>query len=173
MNVKKSLKFVTLLITALLIGTVSAATYRYMYINGGINVGSAKMIWIAGIDPPTGTTIDGSTAIVALPVEEGTPINFTNCLFLKNNNLTGHFDYTINVTTEVQPLDFDVAKMHIYTNSTGNWVFVHTLDLTTAGAHDSYSGSLDAGKVLRMTVEVSAATGAAGNKPFNLQVAYT
>lgn len=49
-NYKKSLKLVTLLITSLLIATVSAEVYRYMYIYGTITVGSPKLIWLEGED---------------------------------------------------------------------------------------------------------------------------
>lgn len=169
-NYKKTLKFVTLIITSMLIATVSAATYRYMYIDGSINVGTAKMIWLVGPTAPAGTTVSGSTAIVALPVEQGTPINFTECLFLKNDNLTGSFSLTVNVTTTVLGSDFTKAKMHIYENSSGSWSFVKTLDLTSLG--DSYSGSLTAQNYLSMTFDVEATTSASGNKAFDIQVSY-
>jgi len=53
MNYKKTLKFVTLIITSLLIATVSAQIYRYMYIDGSVTISSAKMIWILGDNAPS------------------------------------------------------------------------------------------------------------------------
>ncbi len=170
MNFKKSLKLITLLATSLLIATVAAQTYRYMYIDGSVSVSSAKMVWLEGADAPTGTTIDGATVTVNLPVEAGAPINFTECLFLKNENATGSFTLDINVTTAVSTSDFDKCVMHIYQNSSGSWVFVDTLNLTDTS--DSYSGSLAAGNYLRMTFDVAADTSASGTKAFDVQVRY-
>ena len=169
-NFKKSLKLVTLLATSLLIATAAAQTYRYMYIDGSVTISSAKMVWLEGADAPAGTTIDGATVTVDLPVEAGSPINFTECLFLKNENATGSFTLDINVTTAVSTGDFDKCVMHIYENSTSSWVFVDTLNLTDTS--DSYSGSLDAGDYLRMTFDVAADTGASGTKAFDVQVRY-
>ncbi|MCK4483058.1 hypothetical protein KAU55_07495 [Candidatus Bathyarchaeota archaeon] len=170
-NHKKILKFVTLLITALLIATVSAQVYRYMYIDGSITVGGAKMIWILGDNAPAGASISGSTVTMDLDVEQGTPLNFTEALFLNNNNATGSFNYNLNVTTVVLSSDFQRAKMHIYENYTASpsWTYVDTLDLTSDT--DYYSGSLAAGNYLRMTFEVNA-TQSSGTYNFDFEVKY-
>lgn len=171
-NYKKSIKFLTLLLTAMIIATVSAQVYRYMYIDGSISVASAKMIWVLGADAPGDASIDGSTATVDLDVEQGTPINFTECLYLKNDNLTGSFNILVNVTNTVLASDFNEAKMHIYENYTtpSVWTYVDTLDLTDSA--DYYSGSLGAGNFMRMTFEVEATISASGTKPFDVQVRY-
>lgn len=171
-NYKKSLKFLTLLITAMIIATVSAQVYRYMYIDGSVTISSAKMIWILGADAPSDGSIDGSTATVDLDVEQAAPVNFTEALFLKNDNATGSFSLLVNVTTAVLVADFTECKMHIYENSTtpGVWTYVDTLDLTDDT--DYYSGSLAAGDYLRMTFEVEAGASATGTKPFDVQVRY-
>jgi len=169
-NYKKSLKFVTLMISALFIAMVSAQVYKYMYIDGSITVSSAQMIWMLGENAPSDAAIDGSTVTVDLDVQQGVPMNFTECLFLKNDNATGSFSILISITTAVSGADFTEAKMHIYANSTGSWVFVNTMDLTNAA--DTYSGSLAAGNYLRMTFEVDATTSATGTKPFDIQVRY-
>ena len=62
---KKSLKIVTLLITTIFIATVSADVYRYMYIDGTVTIGSAKLVWSPGSVTPT---IAGSTATITLNV---------------------------------------------------------------------------------------------------------
>lgn len=169
-NYKKTLKFITLLITSMLIATVSAETYRYMFIDGSITVSSAKMVWIEGSDVPD-SIISGSTATVNLNVEQGTPLNFTEALFLNNANTTGSFDYNITITQALDPGDFERAKMHIYENYTapGNWTYIDTMDLTNA--NDFYDGSLDYGNYLRMTFEVNA-TIASGTRNFDVQVQY-
>jgi len=169
-NYKKSLKFVTLLITALLIATVSAQTYRYMFIDGSITVSSSKLIWIKGTDAPSDATIVGGTVTMDLDVDNASRLIFTECLFLKNVNASGSFNIKINVTTAVSSSDFAVCKMHIYANSSGTWTLVDTLDLTLSG--DNYTGTLSAGKYLRMTFEVEATVSETGIKPFDIQVTY-
>jgi hypothetical protein len=169
-NYKKTLKLVTLLAMSLLIATVAAETYRYMYLDGSVTISSSKMLWLTGADAPGDASIDGSTVTVDLDVEAGTPINFTECLFLKNDNTTGSFSIDLSITPAVSGSDFSTCKVHIYENSTGTWTYVDTLDLTNAA--DTYSGSLAAGNYLRMTFDVDAATGASGTKPFDMQVRY-
>jgi len=170
-NSKKSLKFLGLLISSLLIATVSAATYRYLYIDGSITVGSQMMVWIVGDDAPSGTSISGTTAIVDFNVEEGTPVNFTETLFLKNQNATGSFTYNITILTNVASGEFQKAQMHIYENYTAGptWTYLDTIDLTNAA--DYYSDSLGAGNYTRMTFDINA-TIAAGTRDFNVQVEY-
>jgi len=167
---RKSMKFLTLLLTSLLIAMASAQVYRYMYITGSITIGTEKLIWIKGADAPADASISGSTATIDLDVEPGTPINFTECLFLKNDNAIGSFNILISITTAVSSSDFDEAKTHIYQNSTGEWQYVDSLDLTNAAS--SYSGSLAAGEYLRMTFEVAAKASASGTMPFGVQVRY-
>lgn len=169
-NYKKTLKFVTLLIASLLIATVSAQVYRYMYIDGSITVSGAKLIWIKGSSVP-GASISGSTATIDLDVEEGTPVNFTEALFLKNVNASGSFNYNITVTEALSSSEFQRAKMHIYENWTASpsWTFVNTLDLTDDA--DFYSDNLVFGGYLRMTFEVNA-TQSSGPYNFDIQVEY-
>ena len=170
LNYKKSLKLATLLITAIIIGTASAVTYSYMYIKGSVTISSAELIWLKGSDVPN-CNITGSTVSLAVNVEQGTPINFTNALFLKNANATGYFNYTISVAEPLSPTDFETAKMYIYQNYTtpGTWKYLAMLDLTSASSE--YSGSLFAGNYLRITLGFNA-TASTGTKDFQIQVQY-
>ena len=172
LNTKKLVKIISLVITSMLIATVSAATYSYLYIDGGITVGSATMAWYEGADAPAGTAIVGTTATVDLPVEQGTPKNFTEALFLKNENATGSFNINITLSTAVLGADFNEAKMHIFENETspGDWTYVDTIDLTDTDSF--YAGTLAAQNVTRMTFEISATVSASGTKPFDVQVRY-
>jgi hypothetical protein len=62
-NYKKSLKLLTLLITSLLIATVSATIYDYMYLNGSVGVQGMTLKWVNGADySDAGTQINGVTA---------------------------------------------------------------------------------------------------------------
>ena len=175
MNVKKirsrkALKFLGLLISAMLIATVSAVTYRYLYIDGSIIVGSQYLSWQLGGDAPSGASISGTTAIMAFPVEQGTPTNFTEALFLKNSNLTGaSFTYNITVANNVNSSDFQRAQMHIYENYTTPWTYLNTIDLTNAT--DFYSNTLNGTQYLRMTFEINA-TIASGTYDFDIKLEY-
>ena len=68
MNVKKirsmkALKFLGLLISAMIIATVSAALYDYMYLDADVGVEGIALKWINGTDGGTaGTSISGLTA---------------------------------------------------------------------------------------------------------------
>lgn len=170
---KKLLKMFILLLTSMIIATVSAQVYKYMYIDGSITIGIAELIWIAGSDAPSDISIDGGTVTMDLDVEPGVPVNFTYCLFLKNQDSEAH-NLTISVTTTVSTADFDECKMHIYENSTGSWVYVDTLDLTTTDSYDTRTNNepLGAGEYYRMTFEISAKSTATGTKPFDITVEY-
>ncbi|MCJ7430738.1 hypothetical protein MUO83_05950 [Candidatus Bathyarchaeota archaeon] len=154
-NCKKSLKFVTLVITAMLIATVSAEAYRYMYIEGTITVGGIKLMWIQGSDVP-GATIIGGTATISLNVENNTAVNFTEALFLKNNDTTTAYDYNITVLQPLAGTDFEIAKLHIYENNTtpGTWTYLSSVDLTSSSSN--YQSTLAPGNYTRITIEVKA-----------------
>jgi len=150
-NVKKALKVITLLITSLLIANASASIIRQMELQGNITVGLPQLIWIEGED--VSATISGSLAIISLTVENGTDMNFTRALYLKNNG-TALYNYNITVSTGLLGSDFEIAMIHIYTNSSGTWTYVDSIDLTDSS--DYYQGTLDTGNYLRFTIEVKA-----------------
>jgi len=166
---KKSLKIVTLLITAILIATVSADVYRYMYIDGSITVGSAKLVWLEGTD--VDSSITGSTAVVNLNVEDEIPINFTEALFLKNvDGGANSYTYTISVSTPLSSSDFEVAKIHVYENYTTPWTYLGTVDLTSSSS--TYQNTLADGNYLRLTIEVKAIQDSI-SRNFDVQVEYS
>jgi hypothetical protein len=172
-NYKKSAKLILLLISTLLIATVSAQVYTYMYIDGSVTVGTPDLVWIEGENSPGDATISGSTYTVDLDVDPGYPANFTECVFLKNQDTAAH-NMTISITTTISVSDFTECKMHIYENSTASWVYVDTLDITTSDSYETYTGNnpLGADEYYRMTFEVSATTGASGSYDFDIQVEY-
>lgn len=62
-NWRKSTKFVTLLLSSLLIATVSATIYNYMFLDADIGVEGMTLEWLLGADNATaGTQIAGVTA---------------------------------------------------------------------------------------------------------------
>ncbi len=167
---KKSLKIITLLVTAAFIATASAQVYRYMYIEGTVTVGSAKLIWETG---SVTSTIDGSTVSFTLNVEEQVPINFTDALYLTNTDAVNTYDYTISVTSALSGTDFTSGKIYIYEDVSGTWTYRGTIDLTDSAS--SYSDTLaasgaDSGQ-LSCTIEINANQGVSSGS-FNVQVEY-
>jgi len=172
-NYKKIIKIVSLIISSLLIASASAATYRYMFIDGSTTVGAAKLLWIEGDDAPAGTTISGSTVTVDFNVEPGTPQNFTNCLYLKNLDSVPH-NMTLSVTSTISSGNFTEFGIHIYDNSTSSWVFVDTLDVTTSDSYETYTGNTPLGSMsyYLMTFEIAANVSASGTYNFDIQIEY-
>lgn len=169
-NYKKSLKFVTLLISALLIATASATVYRYMYIEGTVTVGSIKLMWIVGSDVPDATIV-GSTATISLNVENNTSVNFTEALFLKNNDTTNPYNYNITVAQTLSDAEFETANLYLYENSTlpGNWTYLETVDLTNSSSYSD--DTLTNGNYIRITIEVKAIADSI-SRNFKVQVEY-
>jgi hypothetical protein len=170
MEYKKGLKLVTLLITALIIATVSAEVFRYMYIDGSVTVGEAKLVWIKGSDAPSGATVTGNTVTMPINAEPGIPQNITYCLYLNNSDTAAH-NMTISVTTAVTT-GFDEFMIHIYLNS--SQTFVDTLDVTISDSYETYTGNnpLSAGEAYRMAFELAPSTTASGSYDFDIQVEY-
>jgi len=169
LNYKKSLKFVTLLITAILIATVSAATYKYMYLEGTVVIGSQELAWIKN-----GVEISGSTVTQTLNVEPEIPINITDTLYLWNKDIAAH-NMTIKVVTAANASKFDVFRINIYSNETDSWVYRDYLNATTL--NDEYStitinNALDAGYGYKFDYQITATAGATGSTTFKLEVKY-
>jgi len=169
LNYKKSARILLLLLSSILIATVSAQVYRYMYIDGSVTVGTAKLVWLAGTNAPGDHDITGSTATIDLDVEPGTPVNITEVLFLKNQDSATH-DLNLTVTTAISA-DFTECKMHIYENSTTTWVYVDTLTITTSDTIEN-SLSLDASEYYKMDFEVYPTATASGTYNFDIEVQY-
>jgi len=175
-NLKKSLKLVTLLITSILIAAVSAQVYSYMYIDGSVTIGTAKMIWLEGENAPGDTTISGGTVTIDLDIQPGINQNFTECLFLKNNDTASH-NLTMTVTTNVSTSTFEWFNTYIYENATvpGVWTYVDTLTMTTqSDSYSTYTGNtpLDSGEYYRLSFDVKAKTGTSGTVNFDIEVRY-
>jgi hypothetical protein len=168
LNYKKSLKFVTLLISALLIATVSAATYSYMYLNGTVTIGTQKLVWVQSSE------VAGDTVTVNLNVEPGIPKSFNDTLYLKNKENAAH-NMTIKVSSPADGTKFDSFWIYIYSNATGLWVFKDKLNATLLNdAYNTYTlnDPLTAYDMYKFDFVLTAKDGAAGSPTFTLEVKY-
>ena len=134
-NYKKSLKFVTLLISALLIATVSATIYDYMYLNANVGVEGMSLAWELGADNSTaGTQINGVTAtlinlkgppngtrIYADPVRLNNTGGSTVTFDLLVDTVSGNSVYLDSIVVRIYNVtnDASISNVTIWSNATG------------------------------------------------------
>ncbi|MEM2537597.1 MAG: hypothetical protein QXK29_05585 [Candidatus Bathyarchaeia archaeon] len=125
---KKSLKFITLLVSALFIGTASAAVYNYMYIYATpVSVKSSyKVNFYAGGDfAKAGGSITNNRQTVTfagLEGPNGTLAEYSDTVRICNNDTTAH-----NIKLEITSRSYggsaestlDYIKITIYSSSGG------------------------------------------------------
>jgi hypothetical protein len=124
--------------------------------------------WVLGPDAPEGAYISGNTAILNLGVDQRTPTSFTEAFFLKNENPTRACDLEISLDRAVPESEFDECKINIYENSTSQWNFVDTIDLTNGA--ETYNGVLAAGSCFRMALEVNTVADAGETYSFRVKL---
>ena len=113
---KKSLKLLFLLFTALLIGTVSAQIYSYMYIQGSGSITTGGLSWQLGSTAPGGASVVGYTITnLNLTTQQNTFRNFTDCLRLVNNDASSH-TFSLQATlTGGNSTKFTTFDLAVYT----------------------------------------------------------
>jgi hypothetical protein len=173
-NYRKSLKLVTLLITSIIIASVSATTYTYMYINSGtISITTGGLQWIRGPDANAGTTISGNAVTgLALDVLNGTEQFFNSTLYIKNTDPSNPHAFSINATSSSGATsDFNYMNLQLYDNSTNS--YKTQIDLLTVGSSAAGLTILASG-VWRVSIHTSAKAGfTSGTVTFTVKLAYT
>jgi len=145
-NYKKSLKFITLLITSLLIATVSATVYYSLTMETTITVGATWVKFIEADDTPNGSTVDDSYCSLSLSSLPNSTIIYEKAVGL-NNTYNGtrtirlrHVSVTPNATSQVS--NFTHVKFYLI-NAAGAVQF--SLNYTTSG--DNWSTAATSGWV--------------------------
>ena len=135
---RKALKFLGLLISAMVIAAVSAQVYSYMYITGkgAVSTGTG-LKWVAGADAPNGTSIVGNTVSdVNMTVNDGNPKNYTDCLRIVNQDPTTAHNFSLEVTkspsTVGDKANFTEFNLVLFDESN---VTQAVLDLKTQGSN--------------------------------------
>ncbi len=142
LNYKKNLKFVTLLISALLIATVSATIYDYMYLNADIGVEGMYLAWVSGGDGTNaGTSINGVTA--TLTSLKGPPNGMRIYADPVRLNNTGASQITFNlaidnITGDTSEMDSIYVK--IYSLNTSLWI--QNMTIWASGTQGSGANNL-------------------------------
>lgn len=168
------MKFLTLLLTSMLIVVASAQMYTYMYIQGNITFGASRLIWEEGpgASDLESFIINGMTVSLTLNLSGyGAPVNFTDVLYLTNEYNGAVNNIYINVTEAVGGADFTEAKMHIWTNATGSWQYLDYVNLETLD--DYYTNSMaEANDGWLMTFEIDAVDDSLSDPDFTIAVRY-
>jgi hypothetical protein len=168
-NHKKTLKLIVLLLSSLLIATVSAQAYRFMYIGGTVTITSGTGLgWVKGDEASPGTSISGSTATVALSIDNGTIANFTHYLYLQELNSSTH-SLVINITDAADTNLYEANGFNMTICDNSSQTLIDTLDVLTT---DSYSGNIDADAKWHIIFEVATKTDATGSDSFDIQFRY-
>ena len=110
----------------------------------------------------------GDTVSITLNVEQSTPTNISERLYLKNTHTTNTYSLTLTVTSAASPTDFDELTVYVYKNGSGSWSQVGTLDALTTGS--SLSSTINAGEYFRFDFWVNATTTSGGT--FEITVEY-
>lgn len=111
MNVKykKSLKIITLLISALLIATVSADVYNYLYVSGAVGVEGLDLAWADGTDGLTYTPAGATCSISGLKGPAGGPRIYSDAVRLV---ASGAVTFDIQVNSVTGGVSGDTAQMN-------------------------------------------------------------
>jgi hypothetical protein len=166
---KKSLKIVTLLITAILIATASAQIYSYMYIHGSATISGSELVWSLGDNAPTGASISGYNANdLNFSVPQNTFKNFTDALRLTNNNDT---IITFGLAADItggSTTDFTTLDLVVY-DSAGT---IDSLDVLTEGTATDID--IDPSEILYIRFEIDPKLDATtGDVAFTITLTYS
>jgi hypothetical protein len=169
---KKSLKIVTLLISAIIIATASATTYSYMFIHGGATISTGILSWTLGTSAPSGAQINGHTADnFNFSIPQDTFQNFTDSLRLVNSD--GSNGYSFDLSTDVTAGDtskYTTFNMVVYDSGGAG---LDSLDVLTEESTSS-SLTIDASETLYIRFEIEPLTGeSSGYLAFTVQLTYT
>ena len=132
---RKALKFLGLLVSAMVIAAVSAQVYSYMYIQGTAEATTTGLRWVEGADAPNGTTISGGT-VTALPLttNEGNKRNYTDCLRIQNLDAGEAHNFFLNVTSSTGNVSNWQEFNLVLFNATSGGTQQAVLDILTEGA---------------------------------------
>jgi len=174
LNYKRSLKLMTLLISTILIASVSATTYMYMYMQSGqISITTGGLEWLKGSDANAGTTIAGNTITgLSLDVLNGTEQFFNFTLYIKNVDAATAHTFSIEVTSSSGVTSyFDYMYLKLYDNSTNT--YENQIDLLTQGS--KVSGlTINGNGVWRVSFYTKAKSAyTSGTVTFTVKLTYT
>jgi hypothetical protein len=135
LNYKKSLKLVTLLVTAVLIATASAEIYNYLNFSAGVGVEGLNLNWDATtIDSGLSADIQGVTCtLTGLKGPAGGTRTYNKAINL-TSTATTTFDIQVVSVTGGGSTDLDSIVVRIYDDSGGPSTLKGTLTVFSGGS---------------------------------------
>jgi len=136
MNVKlkKSLKIVSLLATALVIATVSADVYNYMFMNASIGIEGLNLAWTAGNDGLTYTPQGATCSISGLKGPAGGTRTYYDAVRL---TATGNEVFDLQVNSVTGSDTSQIESIVVRLNDTVTNTIKGTLSVWASGAQGS------------------------------------
>jgi hypothetical protein len=127
-NIKKSLKLVTLLVTSLLIATVSAAVYTQMFLNATVGVAGLSLKWEAGTNANVTCGIVGSTCtLTGLKGYPGLTATYNDSVRITN---AGSSQVTFNITTtQCQGSTINLTSIYVKIYNSTDDSLLYTLNV--------------------------------------------
>jgi hypothetical protein len=134
LNYKKSLKLLTLLVTALLIATVSADVYNYMFLNASIGIEGLNLAWAEGADGLTYSPAGATCSISGLKGPAGgTRTYFDAVKLTASGNVTFNLQVESVTGTNTSQIDSIIVRL----NDTATNTIKGTLTVWASGAQGS------------------------------------
>jgi len=165
---RKALKFLGLLISAMIIATVSAGVYNYMYIQGSGTASTATgLIWELGAvtDYPAGTNIDGFTVENLNFTTNASPRNYTDCLHIKNQDPTENHTFNLRVKSSWGGWsDYTEFNLVVFNATTGGTQQA-ALDLSSQGEQTA-NMTIPQGATWRILFEIVPISSPTGTQVF-------
>jgi hypothetical protein len=164
---KKSLKLVTLLVTAMIIATASAASYNYLILNAAVGVEGIDLAWAAGGDGLTTSITDATCSLSGLQGPAGGTKEYTDAV-----RLTASADTTFNllaasVTGDTSEMSSIIVE--VYDGSNNLEANLTAWDGSATGSPEN-TLSITSGETWRFHWKISWASGATGNVDVQLKV---
>jgi hypothetical protein len=140
---KKSMKFVTLLLTAILIASVSAGTYLSLTMTSTVSVYQSNVYFVEGSDNNTAGAVlaldstNTTATITGLRAYPNATFTYENVTLVRNNATSGttNIRLTPDVNPSANPEDFEYVKFML-NGTSARW-----LNFTSNGAAWSNTGT--------------------------------
>jgi hypothetical protein len=167
-NYKKSLKFITLLLASLLIATVSADVYNYLFLNTSITVEGLPLAWAEGTGTGLSWNIKGATCTISgmKGPANGTKV-YSDAVHLTASANTIFNLRIASVTGANTSMSSIIVKLYDGSNNTKGTLTVWT---GSAKGSDLTNLSITQSETWRLQWEITWAYGAAGTVYVQLKV---
>jgi len=143
LNYKKSLKLITLLVSALLIATVSADIYNYLYLDATMGVQGLALGWDDGTDTGVIADINGLTcSVTGLTGPAGGTREYSDAVRLTATGATVTFYVEVIDVTGTSTGDMDTIVVKIYDTSDDSLVTGSTLTVWDNGVGSTPTSSM-------------------------------